>query len=107
MDDEFISLSREVYKRTGWGDDQIPKPIKLYASSDYLLEKLIDEGIEPTLQYVAHDTELALLRHRIDLLGKFTAYTPYMKQGEFEGSDSPAKALLKLILFLNIRIEDE
>lgn len=88
-----------------WGTQELKTHTPLY-TSDYILAKLIEEGIEVTLQYIPHDTALSIFRGRSDLLGKYTAYTPYMKMGEYTGSKLPLIALLELVLFLGITSDD-
>lgn len=114
IDSEMMALCRRVYGLTDWdhgttteksfSDDGVvfgwaPGNIPIY-TAECLFAHLIDHGIEPTLNYISHNTEISLYRYRIDLLGKFTAYHPTMMMGEYEGSDSPAKALLKLVIYL-------
>lgn len=128
--DELFELCKEVYKRTGWNNqellggwiqdlfdgpenrgtfttrDQIEtilfKLICPLYTADYLLEKLSsDYSIEATVTYVSHNTQDALYRYMIDKLGKFVAFTLDMPMGKYPFGDKPVIPLLKLTIALS------
>lgn len=100
MDNELFELCREVYEKTGWiidnADFWVGEPVPLY-TSDYLLEKLpknIKDGSDFIWAWLS-----------MDCLGddgwqfgyRKGAAAPLIKAI----SDTPFKALLKLVIALD------
>ena len=92
MDNELFELCKEVYEKTGWREPSFGGLIPTY-TSDYLLEKL--QGV-----YGWSDFSLTSDPAESGVVWQSLYYTYDGMDYKYK-SDTPLKALLKLVIALN------
>lgn len=88
----FLTPGRNYTKYMNFDYDMVDTPL-----SDELLEQL--KELEPAIQVVSNPSQDALYNSVKTMLGKTTAFVPFMRMGDYPSADKPADALARLWLW--------